>query len=50
MKDALEKALEKVLKDLKEYFDGLPTYLKTEISHPRKKPRGSLRRLRKEQG
>lgn len=45
----IAKALENAVEGLKRIFEELPPYLKYEYSHPRKKPRGSLRRLRREQ-
>ena len=40
----LKKAIDNMLKALEE----LPKYLRTEMLHPKKKPRGSIRRARKE--
>ena len=44
----ITKVLETFAEGLKRIFDELPPYLKFEYTHPRKKPRGSLRRARKE--
>lgn len=43
------KVLETFTEGLKRIFDELPPYLKYEYAHPRKKPRGSIRRARREQ-
>lgn len=44
----LEKAIDDILKILNEFYNGLPKYLRNEILHPGKKPRGSMRRTRRE--
>ena len=44
----ITKVLETFAEGLKRIFDELPPYLKYEYAHPRKKPRGSIRRARKE--
>ena len=44
----IAKAVENVVENLREIFEGLPHYLKYECAHPRKKPRGSIRRVRRE--
>ncbi len=41
--------LQNISKNIDDWFNSLPPYLKFEILHPRKKPRGSIRRARKEQ-
>lgn len=51
MKDAeafsmLKKAIENVSKALGEFYAEIPKYLRTEMLHPKKKPRGSIRRAR----
>lgn len=48
--DLLINSLNNVSKALKEYYNALPNYLKFELMHPRKKPRGSIRRARKARG
>ena len=42
------KALENIVDNLKRIFEELPHYLKYEYTHSRKKPRGSIRRARRE--
>lgn len=44
----IAKAIENVVEDLRRVFEELPRYLKYEYAHPRKKPRGSMRRARRE--
>lgn len=44
----IAKAIENVVENLKKIFEELPRYLKYECVHPRKKPRGSIRRARRE--
>ena len=44
----IAKAIENVVENLKKIFEELPHYLKYECAHPRKKPRGSMRRARRE--
>lgn len=44
----IAKAIENVVENLKRIFEELPPYLKYEYAHPRKKPRGSIRRARRE--
>lgn len=44
----IAKAIENVVEELKKIFEELPRYLKYECAHPRKKPRGSIRRARRE--
>lgn len=43
------KTFKPFIDNLSEFFDTLEPYQKFELTHPRKKPRGSLRRLRREQ-
>ena len=43
------KAFKPFIDNLSEFFDTLEPYEKFELAHPRKKPRGTLRRLRREQ-
>ena len=43
----LKRAIDNVSKALCEFYEELPQYLITEILHPKKKPRGSIRRKRK---
>ena len=47
--EAIIKAYKPILEKLQNFFDSLEPYQKFEMLHPRKKPRGSLRRLRKKQ-
>ena len=42
----LKKAIDNVTKALNGFYEELPKYLRTEIFHPKKKPRGSIRRAR----
>lgn len=42
----LKKAIDIISKELDEIYGELPQYLRTEILHPKKKPRGSIRRAR----
>ena len=42
----LKKAIDNVTKALGEFYEELPQYLRTEMLHPKKKPRGSMRRIR----
>ncbi len=42
----LKKTIENVSKALDEFYEELPKYLRTEMLHPKKKPRGSMRRIR----
>jgi hypothetical protein len=44
----LKKAINNVSKALDEFYEEIPKYLRTEMLHPKKKPRGSIRRARKE--
>ena len=44
----LKNAIDNVSKALNEFYEELPQYLITEMLHPKKKPRGSIRRARKE--
>lgn len=43
----LSEALEPALKSIQDMIDGLEPYQRYELLHPRKKPRGSIRRARK---
>lgn len=43
----LGEVLETVFEKLKDFINGLEPYQRYELSHPRKKPRGSIRRARK---
>lgn len=45
----IEKCINPIRDCLQKFIDSLEPYEKFEILHPRKKPRGSLRRLRREQ-
>lgn len=42
----LKKAIDNVSKALGEFYEEIPRYLRTEMLHPKKKPRGSIRRAR----
>lgn len=42
----LKKGFDNISKALDEFYNALPKYLRNEILHPRKKPRGSIRRAR----
>lgn len=42
----LRKAIDSLSKALDGIYEELPQYLRTEILHPKKKPRGSIRRAR----
>lgn len=42
----LKKVINDVTKALNEFYEELPQYLRTEMLHPKKKPRGSIRRAR----
>lgn len=44
----LKKVVDDISKALDEFYNVLPKYLRTEILHPKKKPRGSMRRTRQE--
>lgn len=46
--ERIVKAFKPVLDNLSEFFDTLEPYQKFEFSHPRKKPRGSIRRYKRE--
>ena len=43
----LKKAIDNLSKALGEFYEGIPKYLRNEMLHPKKKPRGSIRRARK---
>lgn len=48
----LKKSIDNMSKAFNEFYNGfnvLPKYLRTEMLHPKKKPRGSIRRKRKEE-
>lgn len=44
----MKKAIDNISKALDEFYNVLPKYLRTEMLHPKKKPRGSMRRTRQE--
>ena len=44
----LNDLIKSASKALSAYIDSLPQYLIKEMQHPRKKPRGSIRRKRRE--
>lgn len=43
----LKKSLDNIKKTLDGFYNALPKYLRNEMLHPKKKPRGSIRRARK---
>lgn len=45
--EGIVKALKPVLDNLSEFFDALEPFQKFELAHPRKKPRGSIRRYKR---
>ena len=45
---AIVKAIEPILEKFAHLFDGMEPYQKYELMHPRKKPRGSIRRRRRD--
>lgn len=46
---AIVKAFKPIVEKFQDIIDTLEPYQKFELAHPRKKPRGTLRRLRREQ-
>lgn len=42
----LKNAIDNISKALDGFYNELPKYLKNEMLHPKKKPRGSMRRAR----
>lgn len=44
---ALGEVIESVCESIQDMFDGLEPYQRYELLHPRKKPRGSIRRDKK---
>ena len=44
----LKNAIDNMSKVLDGIYEKIPRYLRTEMLHPKKKPRGSMRRARKE--
>lgn len=46
---AIVEAFKPIVEKFQDFIDALEPYQKFELAHPRKKPRGSLRRLRREQ-
>ena len=42
----LKKSLGNISKALGEFYEEIPRYLRNEMLHPKKKPRGSIRRAR----
>ena len=44
----LKKVIDNISKALDGIYEELPQYLRTEMLHPKKKPRGSIRRARQE--
>ena len=45
--ESIVKELRQLARDLVELFDSIEPYQKYEILHPKKKPRGSIRRNKK---
>ena len=43
----LKKSLNSISKALDEFYEEIPSYLRREMLHPKKKPRGSMRRMRR---
>lgn len=46
---AIVEAFKPIVEKFQNFYDSLEPYQKFELMHPRKKPRGSLRRLRRKQ-
>lgn len=46
---AIVEAFKPIVEKFQNFWDNLEPYQKFELAHPRKKPRGSLRRIRREQ-
>ena len=44
---AIVKAFKPIVEKFQDFIDALEPYQKFELAHPRKKPRGSLRRARR---
>lgn len=42
----LKKAIDNLSKALDGIYEEMPRYLRNEMLHPKKKPRGSIRRIR----
>jgi hypothetical protein len=42
----LKNAIDNISKALDKFYNELPKYLRNEMLHPKKKPRGSIRRAR----
>ena len=42
----LRKSIDNIAKALDRFYEELPQYLRTEMLHSKKKPRGSIRRAR----
>lgn len=42
----LKRAIDNISKALDGFYNELPKYLRNEMLHPKKKPRGSMRRAR----
>jgi hypothetical protein len=43
----LKNAIDNISKALDRFYEEIPRYLRKEMLHPKKKPRGSIRRKRK---
>ena len=44
----LSKVIEYTVERFNDFYMSLPKYMRTEIMFPKKKPRGTMRRMRKE--
>lgn len=44
----LSKVIEDAIERFNDFYMSLPKYMRTEIMFPKKKPRGTMRRMRRE--
>lgn len=44
----LSKGIENTIEMFNDFYMSLPKYMRTEIMFPKKKPRGTMRRMRRE--
>ena len=44
----LSKGIEDAVEKIHDFYMSLPKYMRTEIMFPKKKPRGTMRRMRRE--
>lgn len=44
----LSKVIEDTVERFNDFYTSLPKYMRTEIMFPKKKPRGTMRRMRRE--